>query len=75
MGGTCSTYRRDAYNNIFVGKPERKRPLGRPKRIGEDKIVFFFQKIRRESVDWMHLAQDRGQWWGGVNTVMNLRVT
>jgi hypothetical protein len=28
-----------------------------------------------EGVDWMHLAQDRGQWWAVVNTIMNLRVT
>jgi hypothetical protein len=59
---------------IFVGKPEGKRPLGRPRRRWDDNIRKDLQEIRWEGVDWIHLAQDRDQWRALVNTVMNLRV-
>jgi len=58
----------------LVGKPEGKRPLGRPRRRWEDNIRMDLREVGWESVDWMHLAQDRGQWRNIVNTVMNLRV-
>jgi hypothetical protein len=45
---------------ILVGKPEGKRPHGRPKRRWEDSM--YLREIWWEDVDWMHLAQDRGQW-------------
>jgi hypothetical protein len=48
----------NAYN-ILVGKPEGKRPLGRPRCRREDNIRMDFREIRCESVDWMHLAQDK----------------
>jgi hypothetical protein len=60
---------------IWVGKSEGKRPLGRPRRRWEDNIRVHLGKIGWEGVDWMHLTQDRDQWWAVVNTVMNLRVT
>jgi hypothetical protein len=60
--------------NIFVGKPEGKRPLGRNRRRWEDNIRMDLREIGWESVDWMHLAQDRDQWRAVVSTVMNLRV-
>jgi hypothetical protein len=59
---------RNAYN-IFVGKPEEKRPLGRPGRRWEDNII-----IGWDGVGWIHLAQNRNQWGTVVNTVMNLRI-
>jgi hypothetical protein len=52
---------RNAYN-ILVGKPEVKRPLGRPRRKWEDNIRMDLRVIRWEVVEWMHLAQVRDQW-------------
>jgi hypothetical protein len=63
---------RSAYN-ILVGKPERKRPLGKPGRRWKDNIRMDLSEIRREIVNCIHLAQQRDQWRALVNTVMNLR--
>jgi hypothetical protein len=63
---------RKAY--ILVDKPERKRPLGRPKRRWEDNIRMDVREIGWEGVDWNYMPEDRDQWRGLVNTVMNLRV-
>jgi hypothetical protein len=57
-----------------VGKPEGKRPLGRPIRMLVDNIKMNLREIGWDGMDWIDLAQDRGQWWVSVNTVMNLRV-
>jgi hypothetical protein len=57
-----------------VGKPEGKRPLGRPKRRWEDNIRMDLREIGWGGMDWIDLAQDRGQWRALVNTVTNLRV-
>jgi hypothetical protein len=57
-----------------VENPEEKRPRGRPGRRWEENIRIDLREVRWESVDWMHLAQDRDQWRALVNTVMNLRV-
>jgi hypothetical protein len=65
--------KRDAYG-ILVGKPEGKRPLGRPRRRWEDNIKMDLREIRWDGVDWIGLAQDRVQWRAIVNTVMNFRV-
>jgi len=46
---------------ILVGKPEVKRPLGRPRRRREDNIRMDLREVGWEDVDWMHLAQDRDQ--------------
>jgi hypothetical protein len=64
---------RGAYN-ILVGKPERRRPLGRPRRRWEDNIKVDLREIEFGDVDWIHLAQDRVRWRAPVNTVMNLQV-
>jgi hypothetical protein len=64
---------RGAYN-ILVGRPEGRRPLGRPRRRWEDNIKMASRKIGFGDVDWINLAQDRDRWWALVNTVMNLRV-
>jgi hypothetical protein len=63
---------RGAYN-ILVGRPEGKRPLGRPRRRWEDNIKMDLMEIG--DVDWIHLAQDRDWWRALMNTVMNLRVS
>jgi hypothetical protein len=66
--------RDETCNNTLVGKPVGKEPLGRPRRRWEDNIKMDLREVGWEDVDWMHVAQDRDQWWALVNTVMNLRV-
>jgi hypothetical protein len=59
---------------ILVGKPEGKRPLGRPKCRWVDSIKMDVRDIGWDGMDWIELAQDRDQWRALVNLVMNLRV-
>jgi hypothetical protein len=59
---------------ILVGKPEGKRPLGRPRRRWLDNIKMDLREIGWGEVDWIDIAQDRYQWRALVNTVLNLRV-
>jgi hypothetical protein len=59
---------------VSVGKPESKRPLGRPRRRWEDNIKMDIREIGINEANWILLAQDRVQWPSFVNTVMNLRV-
>jgi hypothetical protein len=68
MGEERNVYR------VLMGKPEVKRPLGRPRRRWEDGIRMDRREIGWGSVDWIHLAQDRDRWRALVTTVMNLRV-
>jgi hypothetical protein len=63
---------RGAYN-ILIGRPEGRRPLGRPRRRWED-IKMDLREIVFGDVDWIDLAQVRDRWRALVNTVMNLRV-
>jgi len=60
-------------HRVLVGKPEGKRPLGRPRRRWEDNIKMALREVGGVG-DWMELAQDRDRWRAFVNTVMNLRV-
>ena len=57
-------------HRVLVGKPEGKRPLGRPRRRWEMDL----QEVRGGCGDWMELAQDRDRWRALVSMVMNLRV-
>jgi hypothetical protein len=59
---------------VLVGKPEEKRPLGRPRCRWEDNIKMVLQEVECEGMDWIGLAQDRDRWRAFVNAVMNLRV-
>jgi hypothetical protein len=59
---------------VLVGKPEGKRPLGRPRRRWEHGIRMDLREIGLGSVDWIRLAQDRDRWRAVVSAVMNLRV-
>jgi hypothetical protein len=68
MGEVRGTY------NILVGRPEWRRPLGRPRRRWEDKIKMDLGEKGFGDVDWIDLAQDRDRWRALVNTVMSLRV-
>jgi len=66
--------RRGVYR-ILVGKPEVKRPLGRPRRRwGGDNIKMDLQEVGCGRMNWIDLAQDTDRWWALVNAVMNLRV-
>jgi hypothetical protein len=57
-----------------TGRPEGKRPLGRPRRRWEDNNKMDLREIEIEGENWIQLAQCRVQWRTCVNTVMNLRV-
>jgi hypothetical protein len=59
---------------VLVGRPESRRPLGRPRRRWEDNNKMNLKEIRIDGADWIRLAQDRFQWRGFVNTVMDLRI-
>jgi hypothetical protein len=65
--------KRIAYR-ILVGKPEGKRPLGRPRCRWVDNIKMDHREIDWDGIDWIDLAQDRNQWRALVNMVINLRV-
>ena len=68
MGEERGVYR------VLVGKPEVKKPLGRPRRRWVDNIRMDLQEVGCEYVDWIGLAQDRARWRTLVSAVMNLRV-
>jgi hypothetical protein len=68
MGQKINVYR------ILVGKPEEKRPLGRPRSRWVNNIKMDLREIGWEGMDWIYVAQDRDQWTALVNTVMNLQV-
>jgi hypothetical protein len=68
MGEERTVYR------VLMGKPERKRPLGRSRHRWENGIRMDLRETGWESVDWIQLAQDRDRWRALVNTVMNLRI-
>jgi hypothetical protein len=63
--------KRGAYR-ILVGRPEGRRPLGRPRHRWEDNIKMYIQKVGW-GMDWIDLAQDRDRWRALVNAVMNVR--
>jgi hypothetical protein len=66
--------KRSATYRIFVGNPDGKRPLGRPRRRWVDNIEMDLREIGWDGMDWIHVAQDRDQWRALVNTIMKLRV-
>ena len=61
-------------HKVLVGKPDGKRPVGRPRRRWEDNIKMDLQEVGKGCGDWMELAEDRDRWRALVGTVMNLRV-
>jgi hypothetical protein len=65
--------KRNAYR-LLVGKPERKRPLGRPRRRWVDNIRMDLGEVGWGDVDWIGLTKDRNRWRALVNSVLNLRV-
>jgi hypothetical protein len=75
MGRACNRNgeRRKAYRTL-VGKPEIKRPLGRPRHRLVDNIKVHFREIEWGGIDWIDLAEDRDQLRDFVKSAMNLRV-
>jgi hypothetical protein len=75
MHSACNTKgeKRNAYR-ILVGKPEGKRPLGRPRRRWVDNINMDLRDRGFCITDWIDVVQDRDQWSPLVDTVMNFRV-
>jgi hypothetical protein len=69
MGETRNAYWR------MVGKPEGKKPLGRPRRRWVDNIKIDLREIGWHDMDWIDLTWDRDQWRVLVDTAMNLRVS
>ena len=76
MGWACSTVvaRRGVYR-VLAWKPERKRPLGRPRHRWNDNIKVDIQKVGFEGMDWIDVAQNRDRLRALVNAVMNLRAS
>ena len=69
MGGSRGIYR------VLVGKPEEKRPLGRPKHRWKEYIKMDMQEMGcGKGMDWVELAQDRDRWWALVKAEMNVVV-
>jgi hypothetical protein len=68
MGDSTGTYR------VLVGRTERKRSLGRPRRRWEYNNKMDLQEMGWGGMDWIHLAQDRDRWRALVNAVMNHQV-
>jgi hypothetical protein len=68
MGEERGVYR------VLVGKPEGKRPLGRPRHRWEDYIKMDLQEVGCGDMDWIGLTEDRDRWLALVNAVMSLRV-
>jgi len=75
VGKACSTYggSRGVYR-VLVGKPEGKRPLGRPRLRWEDNIKLDLQEFGCEGIDWIDLAHGRDRRCALVNEVMNIHV-
>jgi hypothetical protein len=67
-GGTRNAYR------ILVGKPEGKRPLGKPKRRWVNNVTIYLREIGLGGTYWSDLARARDEWRALVNTEMSLRV-
>ena len=59
---------------VLVGKPDGKRPLGRPRRRWEDNIKMNLREVGCDPGDCIDLAEDREQWWAYIRAVMNLWV-
>jgi hypothetical protein len=68
MGERIGVYR------VLLGNPERKRPMGRPRRRWDDNMQMDLQELEYGGLDWIELAQDRGSWRALVNAIMNVQV-
>jgi len=71
--GRVALWGRSVYR-VLVGKPEGKRPLGRPRRRWENNIKMNLQEVGCEGMGWIDMAEDRDRWRALVSVVMNFRV-
>jgi hypothetical protein len=69
----CLGEERGVYR-FLVGRPEGKRPLGRPRCRWEDNMKLDLREVGMDGVNWIQLAQDKVQWWAFVSMVMSLQV-
>jgi len=74
MAGHVVRLGEERFIQVVGGKPQAKRPLGRPRRRWEDSIKVDLQEMGYEGMDWIYLAQDRDRWRALVNAVMNFRL-
>jgi len=74
-GYVARTGERRGVYRVLVGKPEGRRPLGRPRRRWEDNNKMDLQEVGCGGIAWMDLAQDRDRWRALVNALINLRVS
>jgi len=65
---------KNAHVRVFLGKPEGKKPLGRPRLRWVDNIRMDLQEVECGYMDWIGQAQDRDRWWKRVSAVMDIRV-
>jgi hypothetical protein len=74
--GNCGNFVKipECAYRILVGRPEGRRPLGRPRRRWEDNIKMDIREVGCGGMNWIELAQDRDSWRALVNAAMNLRV-
>jgi hypothetical protein len=68
MGESTGVYR------VLLGKPEGRRPFGRPRLRWESNIMMDLEEVGYGGMDWIELAQDRDRWRALVNGVMNFRI-
>jgi transcription termination factor 2 len=73
-GHVARTGERRGVYRVLVGKPEGRKPLGRPRRRWKDNIKMDLQEVGCEGMDWIAVAQNRNRWRALVNPVMNIRV-
>ena len=66
---------RRGVDKVLVGKPERRRPLGRPRHRWEDNNRMDCEEVGWGGMDWINLIQDRDRWWALVYVVINIQVS
>jgi len=74
-GGHVALWGEERLIQGFVGKPEVKRPCGRPRRRWKENVNIDFQELVFDSMYWIELSQDRNKWQALLNAIMNFRIS